>query len=176
MNFSKIAAAALSILLSFPSTTSATIAKVDKFRVVAGNISQSNGEIYIKLTVWNCSAERVSIRLANLPWGGHSLGLVAYQAGQLAGDALKESTSIEDYPDKNIELAPFSTTSESINLTSRFPSLKRVRNLDNVVIFWVYDMTLLDPAESKYAGGMVPFSTSRAMPLKANVCLGGRER
>ncbi|MFC5582167.1 hypothetical protein [Rhodanobacter terrae] len=131
-----------------------------RFQVSARSIHEINGSLYLKLTVRNCSDVRSVTQLADMPWGEHAIGLVVYAAGSREGEALRQVTKIADFPDKNIVLQSGSLVSGEINLTNIFPDLLRYKNYKDLVLFWVYDMSLLEGGRSNYVGGMLPFTST----------------
>lgn len=76
------------------------------------------------MRVWNCTEKEIEVPLADLPLGGHRLGLALYTAGKLAGEPLKESVPIADFPDKFRLRAMWKAKSISIPGSSTFGVMK----------------------------------------------------
>jgi len=64
----------------------------EKFHVNADSVLIQHDIISLKMSVWNCSASSVNVMLGNLPWGEHTIGLVAYAAGQMSGQSFSQLT------------------------------------------------------------------------------------
>jgi hypothetical protein len=128
-----------------------------------------NGRHDFKLQVWNCTNSDIEVPLADLPWGENKLGLVVYHAGKLAGEPLKEGIPIADFPDTTIKIQAKSHVEGSVDLDSRFLDIARVKNPEDLLIFWEYDLSLIVGGHAQYVGGMVPFnrtSSSRTGPTE----------
>ncbi|MGP1665329.1 MAG: hypothetical protein ACTS5I_05340 [Rhodanobacter sp.] len=141
--------------------------------VRADQVKVDQGSVYLDLSVWNCSGHRVVEQLADLPWGEHAIGIVVYAAGPRAGQPLEETGLIEDFPIKEVTISPGSSVSGRINLSRRFPRLSRYREYNGLVLFWVYDLSLIQGGADAYVGGMLPFvpSSSDAPSMSAaNPC------
>ncbi|UJJ55724.1 hypothetical protein [Rhodanobacter thiooxydans] len=116
-----------------------------------------NGRHYFDLQVWNCTDRDIVVPLANLPWGQNTLGLVLYPAGRLAGEPLKESIPVADFPDSKIKIQAKGHVEGRVDLDSRFVGIARYAGRGNLLIFWEYDLSLIIGGNSQFVGGMVPF-------------------
>lgn len=133
-------------------------------RVLAKGAKVENEKIYLDLQVWNCSGKKIELSLADLPWGQNTTGVVVYAAGQRGGEALPAVLPIADFPDTKVSVDAMTPVEGRVDLSARFPKLSQYRKLDDLVIFWVYDMSLIKGGHEQYVGGMVPVvgsSTSR---------------
>ncbi len=143
----------------------------EKFYVHADGVRIENNVLHLKMSVWNCSKSPVNAQLAYLPWGEHAIGLVAYAAGQMTGQAFSQVTYIEDFPGKDILIPANSFVTDEINLSRIFPKLSGYKYMKDVVIFWVYDKGLLDHSSSNYVGGMVQvLPTNQISAFPSNPC------
>jgi len=144
----------------------------EKFHVNADSVLIQHDIISLKMSVWNCSASSVNVMLGNLPWGEHTIGLVAYAAGQMSGQSFSQLTYIEDFPGKDVLIPANSSITSVINLSRLFPKLSAYKYRKDVVIFWVYDMGLLDHSSSNYVGGMMQvLPSSRTTAAVSNPCI-----
>ncbi len=142
-----------------------------KFYVHADQVRRANDTVFLKLSVWNCSNKKAVVELADLPWGENAIGLVVYAAGQRAGAPLSEARRIADFPIESVVIPPGSPITKEVNLSDLFPSLSHYKNFNNLVVFWVYDLSLIQGGHSIYVGGMLPFapSSERSLVIK-NPC------
>ena len=151
----------------------APVAKAGELFVRADQVRVDQGSVYLDMSVWNCSGHRVVEQLADLPWGQDATGIVVYAAGPVAGQPLEEAGLIEDFPIKEVIISPGSSVSGVINLSRSFPKLSRYTKYNDLVLFWVYDMSLIHGGEHGYIGGMLPFvqpGSGATRKLSANPC------
>lgn len=150
----------LSLRLAFCLVCAAVPHKVlaNEILVTVSRVPEKDGaERDILVRVWNCSAREVSVPSGNLPWLGYHLGLVLYAAGDLAGRSFDQSPPISDPMHAMIKIGPNSSLSNVIHLHGRFPGIfERYKN--NLVVFWVYDLGLLEKSGT-FVGGMVDLSS-----------------
>jgi len=125
-----------------------------------GVITVENGRHYFAMQVWNCTDRDIVVPLADLPWGQNTLGLVLYPAGRLAGEPLKESIPVADFPDTKIKIHAKGYVEGRVDLDSRFLGIARYEGRGNLLIFWEYDLSLITGGNSQFVGGMVPFDGS----------------
>lgn len=133
-----------------------------QFMVQANKVRVVKGSVYLDVAVWNCSRHRVVKQLADLPWGENAIGIVVYAAGPRGGQPLMEAGPIADFPIKDVAISPRSFASGAINLSRLFPDLVRYTKYNDLVLFWVYDMSLIQGGAHAYVGGMLPFIQSSA--------------
>jgi hypothetical protein len=138
------------------------VAAAGELFVRADQVRVDRGSVYLDLSVWNCSGHRVVEQLADLPWGQDATGIVVYAAGPAAGQPLEEAGLIEDFPIKEVTISPGSSVSGVINLSRSFPKLGRYTKYNDLVLFWVYDLSLIQGGTGAYVGGMLPFVPSSA--------------
>lgn len=158
---------ALALLYFFP------MAAAGELFVRADQVRVDQGSVYLDMSVWNCSGHRVVEQLADLPWGQDATGIVVYAAGPVAGQPLEEAGLIEDFPIKEVTISPGSSVSGVINLSRSFPKLSRYTKYNDLVLFWVYDMSLIQGGADAYVGGMLPFvqpGSGATRKLSANPC------
>lgn len=127
------------------------------FRVEANRIRVVKRSLYLDMVVWNCSRQPVAPQLADLPWGENAIGLVVYAAGPRGGQPLVEVGPISDFPMKEVKIPPRNSVAGTINISRLFPALSRYSRYDDLMLFWVYDMSLIQGGERAYVGGMLPF-------------------
>jgi len=130
--------------------------------VRADQVRFVRGSVYLDMSVWNCSDHRIVEQLADLPWGQDAAGIVVYAAGPVAGQPLEKAGLIEDFPIKEVAISPGSSVSGVINLSRLFPKLSRYTKYNDLVLFWVYDLSLIQGGADAYVGGMLPFVPSSA--------------
>ena len=123
----------------------------------------------LRMRVWNCSDKKISFQLADLPWGQNTTGLVVFAAGKVAGEALPENMPIADFPEVKVTIPPASSVSGEIDLRARFLKLMQYKKFDDLVLFWVYDMSLLEGGGSRYVGGMLHFDSKKEMGSKVAI-------
>ena len=118
------------------------------------------GRHYLVLEVKNCGGRDVTVPLSDLPWGQHKLGLILYPAGRLASDPLPTMTNASDFPDTPIKIKANGVVTGSVDLDTLVPNISRYDGQHNLLMFWVYDLSLLEGGKSRYVGGMFPFDNS----------------
>ncbi|MBB6242272.1 MULTISPECIES: hypothetical protein [unclassified Rhodanobacter] len=167
MNISAFRSALILIIFTISMTASAG----EKFYVRADSVRIEHDNVRLKMSVWNCSESPVNTQLAYLPWGEHAIGLIAYAAGQMSGQAFSQVTYIEDFPGKDVLIPTNSSVTNEINLSRLFPKLSGYKYMKDVVIFWVYDKGLLDHSSSNYVGGMIQvLPTNQIFTSPSNPC------
>lgn len=119
-------------------------------------VTKENGRHLLKMEVWNCTNKDIDVPLADLPWGQYRLGLVLYPAGKLAGEPLKENVAVGDSPDTEIKISAKGSASGEVDLDSRFLGVGRYEAGKNLLIFWEYDLSLIQGGNSQFVGGMIP--------------------
>lgn len=145
-----------SIFLSMLLFLSVNVVYAQTVMVRASSISVENGRHYLDMSVANCTGLDITVPLANLPWGQYNPGLVLYRAGKLAGNSLKEDLPIGDVPVKAVVVPANSEIHGRVDLDYRFSALSDGSNRRNLVLFWVYDLSLISGGPSRFVGGMVP--------------------
>ena len=134
-------------------------------------VSVEHGRHYFDMQVWNCSDHDIAVPLADLPWGQNTLGLVLYPAGRLAGEPLKESIPVSDFPDTRIKIQAKGHVEGRVDLNSRFLGIARYEGRGNLLIFWEYDLSLITGGNPQFVGGMIPFDRpSQAENLTGIAC------
>lgn len=122
-----------------------------------GTVIES-GKHYLKMRVWNCTNKDIDVPLADLPWGQHTLGLVLYPGGELAGEPLKESFPLADIPDTAVTIKLKNYVEGKIDLDYRFHDIARYEKRGALLIFWEYDLKFITGGNSQIVGGMVPLN------------------
>jgi hypothetical protein len=150
---------------------SVTSAYGQAFIVRPAGIVIENSRHYFNVQIWNCTSRDVAVPLADLPWGQNTLGLVLYPASRIAGEPLKESIPAADFPDTKIKIQAKDYVEGRVDLDSRFLGISRYEGRSNLIVFWVYDLSLITGGRSQFVGGMVPFDgSSSAKNVAGTAC------
>lgn len=134
--------------------TAAHAADRSSLAVEATGVTATGGHFALNMSVWNCTAHDITVDYMNLPWGQDTVGLVLYKGAGM-GDVLTRGYPIEDSISRDVVVRAGQSISGDINLDLKFPQLLKIKDLSDVVVFWVYDGTKTRLPSMGTVGGMV---------------------
>jgi hypothetical protein len=135
--------------------------------VTADKVVHTRSGYHLNLSVWNCSKQVLQVKNGDLPWQQDTLTLVVASGGASPTENLERWSSIEDWPDKEVAIAPGKSLQGSIDLTATFPGLAKSRFKKTSVVFWSYDLQRLDHMQPRPVGGMLPLDPPPSAQSKA---------
>jgi len=116
--------------------------------------------VELRFIVKSNSDEPMRYFVDGLPWGVY--GAAAIVVATPTGETLDPEAPIEDPGPAIAVLQPRQEVRGSIDLTARFPSLKKRRRETDLLVFWSYEFWRTMPeGEAKRAGGWLLLPRSR---------------
>ena len=114
-----------------------------------------NGDIMLAFDMQNCGHKDVAIYYGALPWHQTFTTVAVFVGvGQFAAEIpgiLVEA----NYPAHLVHVGPRESKRGVMDLNTFFPTLKKVKNKSELVIFWNYKLNSADNGHKNMYGGMV---------------------
>lgn len=125
-----------------------------------------NGHIMVTFTLTNCGAKKIAVQYGNLPWKQTFTTLTAYVGSGNFAKMLPSTRPLADYPSHIVYIAPHTSKQGSVDLDFYIPSLHKLNDYSNLIVFWSYEFTDINYRVLRTFGGMLTLHD----PIRRSSC------
>lgn len=157
-----LAAALLGVAISQPSWPS----QQHPVEVRSSIAKCSRASIELAMTLKNLGREPIKLYKASLPWGIKSSLVMVVATNAPDPEIVSPALYFDDPGPGTITFQPSETATGKIDLQHRFPTLWQALEKRDLVVFWSYQMPLVDGGLTSRVGGSLLLSKESCKDLK----------